>query len=53
MNLPFFLCPWLAYSVVQVFDGFVDGITMFAPFLLCAWDDFEFNVNNFKSQDSN
>ena len=51
MNLHFSLCPWLAYSVVQVFDGFVDGIAIFAPFLHCACDDFEFNVNNSKSQD--
>ena len=51
MNLHFSLCPWLAYSVVQVFDGFVDGITIFVPFLHYACDDFEFNINNSKSQD--
>ena len=52
MNLHFSLCPWLAYNVVQVFDGFVDRIAIFAPFLHCACDDFEFNVNNSKSQRS-
>ena len=52
MNLHFSLYPWLAYSVVQVFDGFVDGIAIFATFLHFACDDFEFNINNSKSQRS-